>query len=80
MHRSEYLDEIADDARYDAWVAPNTQLDFSLDYKLADNWGLYFEASNLLDRPLELYQGSRGNTMQNELYGRSYALGVKVSF
>ena len=80
VHRSEYLDEIGDDARYDLWVAPNTQLDFSLDYKVADNWGLYFEASNLLDEPLELYQGSRDFTLQNELYGRSYTLGVKVNF
>ena len=80
VHRSEYLDEIGDDARYDLWVAPNTQLDFSLDYKVADNWGLYFEASNLLDEPLELFQGSRENTLQNELYGRSYTLGVKVNF
>lgn len=80
VYRSEYLDEIGDDARYDLWVAPNTQLDFSLDYKVADNWGLYFEASNLLDEPLELYQGTPDNTLQNELYGRSYTLGVKVNF
>ena len=80
VYRSEYLDEIGDDARYDLWVAPNTQLDFSLDYKVADNWGLYFEASNLLDEPLELYQGTPATTLQNELYGRSYTLGVKVNF
>ncbi|HEY4530634.1 MAG TPA: TonB-dependent receptor [Luteimonas sp.] len=80
VYRSEYLDEIGDDARYDLWVAPNTQLDFSLDYRVADNWGLYFEASNLLDEPLELYQGSPEFTLQNELYGRSYTLGVKVNF
>src|SRR5690606_5247602 len=58
VHRSEYLDEIGDDARYDLWVAPHTQLDFSLDVGLAPGWHLYFEASNLLDEPLELYQGS----------------------
>ena len=80
VHRSEYLDEIGDDARYDLWVAPNTQLDFSLDYRIGARWSLYFEASNLLDEPLELYQGARGSTLQNELYGRSYALGIKASF
>ncbi|MGJ4730069.1 TonB-dependent receptor [Luteimonas sp. SDU101] len=80
VHRSEYLDGIGDDARYDLWVAPHTQLDFSLDYRIGARWSLYFEASNLLDEPLELYQGSRGFTLQNELYGRSYALGAKVNF
>lgn len=80
VHRSEYLDEIGDDARYDLWVAPHTQLDYSLDVRLAAGWRLYFEATNLLDEPLELYQGSRATTLQNELYGRSYALGVKVDF
>lgn len=80
VYRSEYLDEIGDDARYDLWVGSNTQLDFSLDYKVADHWSLYFEASNLLDEPLELYQGTPANTLQNELYGRSYTLGVKVNF
>nr|WP_207748914.1 TonB-dependent receptor [Luteimonas sp. MC1895] len=80
VYRSEYLDEIGSDRRYDLWVAPNTQLDFSLDYKVADNWSLYLEASNLLDEPLELYQGTPATTLQNELYGRSYTLGVKVNF
>lgn len=80
VYRSEYLDEIGDDSRYDLWVAPNTQLDFNLDYRVGGNWSLYVEASNLLDEPLELYQGSRANTLQNELYGRSYALGLKLDF
>ena len=80
VHRSEYLDEIGDDARYDLWVAPNTQLDFSLDYSINNDWSVYLEAANLLDRPLEVYQGSRDFTVQNELYGRSYALGVKFNF
>ncbi len=80
VYRSEYLDEIGDDADYDLWVASNTQLDFTLDYKVNGAWSLYFEASNLLDEPLELYQGSPANTLQNELYGRTYTAGVKLSF
>ena len=40
---------------------------------------MYFEASNLLDEPLELYQGSRNRTLQREEYGRSYAVGMKVA-
>lgn len=80
VYRSEYLEEIGDDSRYDLWVAANTQLDFSLDYRMGGRWSLYFEASNLLDEPLELYQGSPATTLQNELYGRTYAAGVKLRF
>jgi outer membrane receptor protein involved in Fe transport len=45
-------------------VAPNTQLDFSLEYELGKHVQLYFDASNLLDKPLERYQGSRSYTQQ----------------
>ena len=80
VHRSEYLDEIGDDPNFDIWVADNTQLDFTLDYTVDERWGFFLEASNLLDEPLELYQGSPANTLQNELYGRTYVAGVKLRF
>ena len=79
VHRSQYLDSIGDSADYDVYVAPHTQLDFSLDVQLSSRVNLYLEASNLLDEPLELYQGSRSRTLQREEYGRSYAVGVKVA-
>jgi TonB-dependent receptor len=79
VYRSEYLDTLGDSGAYDIFVAPNTQLDFSLDYKITANVSVYFEAQNLLDKPLELYQGVRSRTLQNEEYGRTYALGLKVA-
>lgn len=79
VRRGEYLDEIGDDGNFDLYVAANTQLDFSMDYAFGERWSIYFEASNLLDEPLELYQGSPANTLQNEQYGRTYAVGVKVN-
>ncbi|MCF7750047.1 TonB-dependent receptor [Bacillus subtilis subsp. subtilis] len=79
VYRSEYLDTLGDSAAYDIYVAPNTQLDFSLDYKLTANMSVYVEAQNLLDKPLELYQGTRSRTLQMEAYGRTYALGLKVA-
>lgn len=80
VYRSEYLEEIGDSKDLDIWVAANTQLDFTLDYKVSNSWGFYLEASNLLDEPLELYQGTKANTLQNELYGRTYTMGVKLRF
>ncbi len=79
VYRSEYLDAIGDSRAFDIYVAPHTQLDFSFDYKVSKNVSLYLEASNLLDEPLELYQGVRSHTLQNEEYGRTYAVGVKVA-
>lgn len=79
VYRSEYLDTLGDSRAYDIFVAPNTQFDFSLDYKITANVSVYVEAQNLLDKPLELYQGVRSRTLQNEEYGRTYALGLKVA-
>lgn len=79
VYRSAYLDTIGDSKAYDIYVAPNTQLDFSMSYQFTDAVSVYFEAQNLLDEPLELYQGVRSRTLQNEEYGRTYALGLKVA-
>jgi len=79
VYRSAYLDTIGDSKAFDIYVAPNTQLDFSMEYQISDAFSVYFEAQNLLDEPLELYQGVRSRTLQNEEYGRTYALGLKVA-
>lgn len=80
VQRGEYLDKIGDDANNDIYVARNTQLDFQVGYAFNDAWTVYLEAANLLDEPLELYQGTPDNTLQQELYGRTYALGLKANF
>lgn len=79
VYRSEYLDTLGKGRAFDIYVAPNTQLDFSLDYKFTPRVSVYFEAQNLLDKPLELYQGARSRTLQLEEYCRTYALGLKVA-
>ncbi len=78
VYRSAYVDELGSSRDYDIYVAPNTQLDFSLDYQITDTVQLYFDASNLLDQPLERYQGTRARTQQYEEYGRTYAVGLRV--
>ncbi|AWH17289.1 TonB-dependent receptor [Stenotrophomonas sp. ZAC14D2_NAIMI4_7] len=79
VYRSEYLDTVGAGRAFDIYVAPNTQLDFSLDFKFTPRISMYFEAQNLLDKPLELYQGTRSRTLQMEEYGRTYAVGLKVA-
>lgn len=79
VYRSEYLDTIGQSRAYDIYVAPHTQLDVSMSYQFNSHVSLYLEAQNLLDEPLELYQGVPSRTLQNEEYGRTYALGLKVA-
>lgn len=79
VYRSEYLDSIGVGRAFDVFVAPHTQLDFSLDYSFTPRVSIYFEAQNLLEKPLELYQGARSRTLQLEEYGRTYAVGLKVA-
>ena len=79
VYRSEYLDALGAGRAFDIYVAPHTQLDFSLDYRFSPRVSVYFEAQNLLDKPLELYQGARSRTLQLEEYGRTYAVGLKVA-
>ena len=50
-----------------------------MSYQFNSHVSLYLEAQNLLDEPLELYQGVPSRTLQNEEYGRTYALGLKVA-
>nr|WP_283161384.1 TonB-dependent receptor [Xanthomonas nasturtii] len=79
VYRSEYLDTIGQSRAYDIYVAPHTQLDVSTNYQFNSHVSLYLEAQNLLDEPLELYQGIPSRTLQHEEYGRTYALGLKVA-
>ncbi|AOS23480.1 TonB-dependent receptor [Xanthomonas oryzae pv. oryzae] len=79
VYRSPYLDTIGQSRAYDIYVAPHTQMDFSMSYQFNSHVSLYLEAQNLLDEPLELYQGIPSRTLQNEEYGRTYALGLKVA-
>lgn len=62
-------------------VKSETLLDFSTDYRFNDNVSLRFQAANLLDTPLRLYDNN--NTSQiarNDVYGRRYLLDVTLKF
>lgn len=79
-NRGKFLDEVGADANFDIWVAESTQLDLVVNYRLTEAFNLRFEASNLTDDPLELYQGNKGNTFQFEEYGLTYSIGLTGRF
>lgn len=78
--RGKFLDQIGADPNFDIWVAESTQLDMVASYRLSRAFNLRLEASNLTDDPLELYQGTSGNTFQFEEYGLSYSIGLTGRF
>ncbi|TQV68113.1 TonB-dependent receptor [Exilibacterium tricleocarpae] len=78
--RGKYLEDIGADPNFDIWVADSTQLDVVASYRLTEAFNLRLEASNLTDDPLELYQGSKGNTFQFEEYGLTYSVGLTGRF
>ncbi|RUO72166.1 TonB-dependent receptor [Pseudidiomarina sediminum] len=79
-YRDTSLNEVGDDARYDIYTAAHTQVDLTASYRFSKQLELVVEGTNLNDEPLELYQGSKGHTLQHEVYGRTFSIGVKGRF
>jgi TonB-dependent receptor len=64
-----------------AAVKSETLLDYSMDYRFNEHVSLRFQAANLLDTPLRLYDNN--NTSQiarNDVYGRRYLLDVTLKY
>lgn len=78
-YRSEYLDEVADDATQDLYIDGRTQLDFKMSYAFAGGWKAYVEFLNLTDEPLRILNGNR-RLAENEIYSWNAVAGVQVQF
>ena len=78
--RGEYLEEIGDEAAYDIYVRESEQLDLTASYRINDHLEVMIQAKNLLNDPLELYQGTAATTLQFEEYGSTYAFAIKGRF
>ena len=74
------LDEVGDDRDFDIYVASHTQVDLTASYRFSQQIELVAQLINLTDEPLELYQGSKGYTLQLEEYGPTFAFGLKGRF
>ena len=96
QRRSTWLDGIADDLTDagDAYWAADDELDFSARYAINKNVEIYFDASNLLNKPGRRYS-EPGNlltatgvptpftdsyTTEWERFGRRYSGGIRVNF
>ena len=57
-----------------------TTLDMTTGYQITPNYGVYFNAKNLLNTPLRYYQGSSDLPIQREFYDITVEGGVRVHF
>lgn len=94
--RSTWLDGIADDLADagDTYWAADDELDFSARYAFTKNFEVFFDATNLLNKPGRRYSEpgnlltasgvptarSSAQTIEWERFGRRYSGGVRVTF
>ncbi|WP_293881231.1 TonB-dependent receptor [Sphingomonas sp.] len=71
---------IGDEARFDVYQSPRTTLDFTSSLDITRNVRVYFNAKNLTNAPLRLYEGSPDRPIQREFYDQTYEAGVKFKF
>lgn len=79
-YRSEYLDEIGNNAISDRYVTPHMQIDLTAKYMVIDNLQLTFSAININDRPESYYFGDESRLSQYDIYGTTYTLGARYTF
>ena len=79
-YRSDYLDELGDDALGDRYTGSHMQIDFTLRYRVSDSLQLRGAALNLNDRPEYYYFGNSGHLSQYDEYGSTYMLGLRYQF
>jgi len=67
-------------AFFDFYYNKVNYLDFNLDYKINDNFKVYFNANNLLNQPLSTYWNDSERIAQSEYYGIKLNVGLKFKF
>jgi len=80
-YKSPYLLAVGSDIlnpALDQIVDSQTQVDFSAKYQVTKAVQVIFEAINLTNQNYYVYQSSHQYNVQNEQYGRTYNLGLKV--
>ena len=55
-------------------------LDFSAEYDLTRQWGMFLEANNLNNDTQIRFQGERARVLEMEQFGRSWLVGVRYKF
>ena len=79
-YQGKALCRLGSEPALDRYVDDRSQLDFSLQYAVSGNVGIFCEAFNLTNEPFRIYQGSENIHKQTELQGRQYGVGIRFQF
>jgi TonB-dependent receptor len=71
---------IGDTPALDVFQSPRTTLDFTSSIDLTRNVRLYFNAKNLTNEPLRIYEGAPNRPIQREFYDATFEGGIKFKF
>lgn len=76
-YSSAFVDEFGEEAFYDRYYNKAIHLDLNATYAITPKFRLYAEANNLLNTPLNYYQGISERLMQAEYYNARFQFGAK---
>lgn len=77
-YTSDFVDEFGEEAFYDRYYDKVVYLDANAYYSITPKTRIYVDANNLLNQPLNFYQGVSSRLMQSEYYNARFQFGVKV--
>jgi TonB-dependent receptor len=79
-YRSKFLDTLGDTPEEDIYTAGRGKLDLKVGYALNDTWQVFVEGKNLNEAVWRRYEGNERQIVENEFYGRTWAVGVAAKF
>lgn len=81
-YRDRILDSIEDpsDPDFDVYIDDHVQVDVTVAYQIKPTLQVFVEGTNLNDRPLYSYSGTRDVNVQFEEYKPSWTVGLKAVF
>jgi TonB-dependent receptor len=71
---------IGDTAALDVFQSPRTTVDFTSSLDLTRNVRVYFNAKNLTNETLRIYEGAANRPIQREFYDATFEGGIKFKF
>ncbi|WP_438846372.1 hypothetical protein, partial [Asticcacaulis taihuensis] len=79
-YRSKFLDTLGEDTATDIYTAGRGRIDVKVGYALNKNWQVFVQGKNLNDAAWRRYIGSSNQLVENEVYGKTWAVGVAAKF
>ena len=79
-YRSKFLDTLGKSKDYDIYTDGRGKVDFKLGYAINDNMQVFVQGKNLNEAEWHRYMGVKNRLVENEFYGKTWALGFEAKF